>query len=306
MASSQCFAAMLINACVCEQLPAPVKVMSMSLSRQGKLLLTNCSDKVVRMYEVKQRSADTQGLDGQQLKAALANAEVGGTGSLLHSQDASILQLSPITFHNAVERNPWRSVVFSGDLEWVVGAVASKSDHRLYVWNRYYGKLEKILEGVGDQSAVDVAWHPCKPVLVSLSGTGRVYIWAQVHNEYWSAFAPDFQELDENVEYVEQEDEFDINQKPVANKSNADDTGNEDEQVDVVTREKVVVFSSDEEDDQAGEEPLHWLPAVSTGFLLRPMHMLQFNSAIEHNSKGCKLQVWQCGSASCCSTKTIW
>ena len=45
-------------------------------------------------------------------------------------------------------------------------------------------------------------------VLVAMSG--EIYIWAKDYTENWSAFAPDFKELEENEEYVEREDEFDI------------------------------------------------------------------------------------------------
>lgn len=40
--------------------------------------------------------------------------------------------------------------------------------------------------------------------------TGSIYIWGVVQPQRWSALAPDFGELEENLEYEEREDEFDI------------------------------------------------------------------------------------------------
>jgi len=41
----------------------------------------------------------------------------------------------------------------------------------------------------------------------------QIYLWAPIYRENWSAFAPDFEELEENREYVEREDEFDMNER---------------------------------------------------------------------------------------------
>jgi hypothetical protein len=40
--------------------------------------------------------------------------------------------------------------------------------------------------------------------------SGTIYQWSTTVTEGWSAFAPDFIEIDENLVYEEREDEFDI------------------------------------------------------------------------------------------------
>ena len=40
--------------------------------------------------------------------------------------------------------------------------------------------------------------------------TGQIYVFSTQHVDGWSAFAPDFKELEENTEYDEPENEFDM------------------------------------------------------------------------------------------------
>lgn len=53
-------------------------------------------------------------------------------------------------------------------------------------------------------------WHPTRPMIASVSSHGHIHIWATQPIDSWSAFAPGFEELEENQIYQEKEDEFDI------------------------------------------------------------------------------------------------
>lgn len=116
----------------------------------------------------------------------------------------------------------------------------------------------KILHGTKGELLLDVVWHPVRPIIASIS-SGLVSIWAQNQVENWSAFAPDFKELDENVEYEERESEFDIADEDKSVDLNADAQQDEEIEVDVQKVEPVAAFcSSDEEGED--ENALQFLP----------------------------------------------
>ena len=100
-----------------------------------------------------------------------------------------------------------------------------------------------------------VAWHPTRSFLAVATTDGLVDVWGPRIN--WTAFAPDFQALPMNVEYVECEDEFDRDKQgrhqAVDKESNSiggESNSSEDSLVDVTTIEPVPVFASDSEGEE--------------------------------------------------------
>ncbi|EEB07667.1 Set1C complex subunit Swd1 [Schizosaccharomyces japonicus yFS275] len=112
-------------------------------------------------------------------------------------------------FQDVVNKLQWNACGFSPTGEYVL-ATAYQAAHAIYIWERSMGSLVRILEGPKEE-LVDVDWHPVFPRIAAVGlDTGSIYIWSAKQEESWSAFAPDFQELKENIDYEEKEDEFDI------------------------------------------------------------------------------------------------
>jgi COMPASS component SWD1 len=129
--------------------------------------------------------------------------------NITNKDDGNVEILPSHKFQDLVNRTPWRGIGFSGDGEYVYGGAAHKVAHNIYIWDRGAGVLDKILQGPRD-SLIGVDWHPTRPMLASVSNTGSVNLWFTPPTESWSAYAPGFEELEENIVYEEREDEFDL------------------------------------------------------------------------------------------------
>ncbi|KAF2758671.1 WD40 repeat-like protein [Pseudovirgaria hyperparasitica] len=133
-------------------------------------------------------------------------------------------------FQDLVNRLSWNHVCFSATGDYVTAS--TYMNHDVYIWERRHGSLVKILEGPKEELSV-VEWHPHRPFVAAVGAeSGPIFIWSLLTPQRWSALAPDFHEVEENVEYVEREDEFDIQPLEELHKRRLDQ---EDEEVDVLT-----------------------------------------------------------------------
>jgi hypothetical protein len=104
----------------------------------------------------------------------------------------------------------------------------------------------KMLEGP-KESLNDMTWHPARPLVVSAASTGRLIVWAKQYQENYSAFAPNFKELEENEEYIEREDEFDlVDQEEVVKKKEEEEEAVE---VDITTLDELPCQFADLDDE---------------------------------------------------------
>ncbi|XP_046980176.1 retinoblastoma-binding protein 5 homolog [Schistocerca americana] len=202
-------------------------VKSIEFARRGDCFLVNTADRVIRVYDSKE---------------VLACGKDGEPEPIQKLQDL-------------VNKTMWKKCCFSGDGEYI--CAGSARQHALYVWEKSIGNLVKILHGTKGELLLDVVWHPVRPIIASIS-SGVVSVWAQNQVENWSAFAPDFKELDENVEYEERESEFDLSDEDKSVELGPEKQ-EDDLEVDVSTIEPVAAFcSSDEETEDT--EALQFLP----------------------------------------------
>uniref|UniRef100_A0A915L636 Anaphase-promoting complex subunit 4-like WD40 domain-containing protein n=1 Tax=Romanomermis culicivorax TaxID=13658 RepID=A0A915L636_ROMCU len=205
-------------------------VRSIEFSRRGgDYFLTNSNDRIIRVFDFN---------------------EVLRTSVKEIAEPVQKLQ-------DLVNKTPWKVCCFSGDMEHI--CAGSARTNALYVWDINTGSLVKILHGVKGEVVSDVAWHPIRALLCSISN-GSVTVWSQTHVENWSAFAPDFKELDENVEYEERESEFDLNDEDKSVELDSEKP-DQDIEVDVVNIDRSSAFCSSDEESEPPDS-LWYLPSA--------------------------------------------
>ncbi|KAB5566991.1 SWD1-like protein [Coniochaeta sp. 2T2.1] len=179
-------------------------VTTLRLTENGKDLLVNAQDRIIRTFHIPNLSAAD--LDPDTIAIPLEHK-----------------------FQDVVNRLSWNHVAFSATGDYV--AASTYNNHELYIWERGHGSLVRMLEGPKEEQGV-IEWHPHRALLAACGlETGRINIWSVTSPQRWSALAPDFSEVEENVEYVEQEDEFDIHPQEEIQKRRLDQ---EDEDIDVL------------------------------------------------------------------------
>ncbi|KAI8911452.1 hypothetical protein EDD86DRAFT_188729 [Gorgonomyces haynaldii] len=151
---------------------------------------------------------------------------------------------------DAVDRLQWVQCQFSADEEYVATATTEAQKHKIYMWELKQGNLVRVLEGP-QEGFMDMRWHPNQPSFSSLNHFGTLFIWKINYIQNFSAFAPSFIEIDDNKEYIEKEDEFDVErtQNEIERISKPlEDMG--DVQIDIIATDFYVNNISDTDDDE--------------------------------------------------------
>lgn len=146
-------------------------------------------------------------------------------------------------YQDVINKLQWNSILLSQNTaEYLVASTHGSSAHELYIWETSSGTLVTVLEGA-EEELMDIKWNFYNMFIASNGlDTGAVHIWSIVIPPKWSALAPDFIEVDENVDYEEKENEFD---EEDLEQQNLELTEAEEVKIDLITKEPFDVRGND-------------------------------------------------------------
>ena len=137
----------------------------------------------------------------------------------------------------------WQCFDFSYNEEYIIAGCNTSDSYQLYLFHTTTNKIIHKLSGPSHVTLTNTSYHPYRPFIATSTSDGMIDIWGSSMD--WTHFAPDFTPLNQNVEYMEQEHEFDIAEDDLQ------EEGEEEEDVvDIVKNEKLSFFESDSEEEE--------------------------------------------------------
>lgn len=182
-------------------------IKNIEVSQSGRSLGINSADRVIRQIQVP---------------------------SLLSTEPETWEFEVILKYQDVVNRLQWNSITFASNGEYMLASTFES--HDVYMWETSMGSLVKIFEGPKEE-LTGISWHPSRPILAAIGlDSGKIFLWSTITPQRWSALAPDFVEVEENINYEEKEDEFDMADQEDLDQQRQDD---EDGEVDVMTIEQI-------------------------------------------------------------------
>jgi COMPASS component SWD1 len=177
------------------------------LTSSGKHMIVMAEEKVIRQYEMPDFSA-------KDFEFQTFHLEPEGT----------IL--------DAVNKTqPYNHATCSNTGEYVITTEKNSKSTSVYARGANGLTLLSLLDPPEQINFLE--WHPHRACVCAIAvSDGRIYVYSYLTPQKWSALAPDFVEVEENIEYTEEEDEFDIPPPEELHQRRLD---LEDEDVDVLT-----------------------------------------------------------------------
>ena len=126
--------------------------------------------------------------------------------SCIIDTNANELQLTNVRFSNEIDRIKWTNYVYLASGCFVAG-ICSKG---ISIWDTVEGHFFKFYEDYPKEGISFLVPIPKSNDFIGVSYYGYVYIWSKKRVENWAAYAPNFTPIEQNIEYFEREDEFDI------------------------------------------------------------------------------------------------
>ena len=115
-------------------------------------------------------------------------------------------QLNCFKFSNEIDRTKWFNFIYLSNGLFV----AATCSNGISLWDSIEGHFCGFYEDSPKEGISFLLAVPKSNDFIGISNSGYIYIWSKKRTDNWAAYAPNFTPIEENVEYFEREDEFDI------------------------------------------------------------------------------------------------